>query len=514
MTINIPSASAALEKPPSITLFIALFLALSSVIFNYTLSLMASPYIVGELGGSNDTTTYTVSFFALGNALGIPLGRTLFPKIGTARFLVIAILLFTFFSWMCAIAPTYPFFNIARFFQGFSSGPIYALGFHLFNHLQPKEKKDLFTSIALTIFTIGPVLGACWGGWIAYQWNWRWVFYFNIPFKLLLAWFLWRRLRGFDSLPAANPPFDFIGYISYFIGIMCLGSSIIVGQELDWFRSDLIATLIPIGSVSLLFFILWEINHPHPLLYLKLLRNPVLSFALVNLAVLFSAYFGMVVLLSLWLNLWVNYTPVWIGVLIGTMAIAGILPFFLIEKRVRLVDNSIYLAIAIILLAVSCFHTMTFNVEINFGRIALSRILAGFGLALFLAPIFRLSFHNLPEEKMLHVLGLFQVIRALASGLGVSVYATIWLRRQVFFHDRLGSRLTSLSPETQAYFSKAEHVDLGGLAAEAKLEYYLQRESTSLALDDCFYLMAWILVGLLIGFTLTFFCRRRSFITE
>lgn len=508
------STPLSLTQVRSPSLFIALFCTLFTVIFNYTLSIMASPYIVGDLGGGNDTATYTVSFYALGNALSIPLGRILMGRFGTVRSLTIALLFFSFFSWGCAIAPNYPFFNAMRVLQGFSSGACYALIFHLFATLQPQEKKDLFTSISLTIFTIGPVLGASFGGWIAYEWDWRWVFYITIPLQLFLTYFLAKRLKGLDSLPIPKAFFDWLGYLTYFLAVTCLGIVTILGQELDWYRSTFILTLFSIGSLSLLFFIFWEINHPYPLIALKLLKNPVLFFSLLNLAVLFSAYFGMVILLSLWLNLWANYTPDWIGILIGTMAIAGLFPMFLVEKKLRSWDNRIFLVLAIILLAISSFHTMTFNVDVNFGRIACSRILAGFGLAFFLAPIFRLSFHRVAEDKMLHVLGLFQITRALSSGLGASFYATIWLRRQVFFHDRLGSRLTSFSNETSEFFVNAKEFHIQGTQADAKLEYYLQREAISLALEDCFYLMAWILVGLLLSFIYTFFLRKGSFITE
>jgi DHA2 family multidrug resistance protein len=498
--------------PPTTSLFVALFLTLFSTIFNYTLSLMASPYIVGDLGGSNDIATYTVSFYALGNALGIPLGKTLLPRMGTARFLVIAMLLFTFFSWVCAIAPNYPFFNAARFLQGFVSGPFYALVFRLFFILCPEGKKDLFSSITASIFIIGPALGASWGGWIAYEWNWRWVFHFNVPLTLLLTCFLGMRLRGFDAKhPEPKLPFDGVGYATYFIALFSLGFSLIMGQELDWFRSQLIFTLTVIGTIGLLFCILWLLQHPYPILDLKLFKNPVLAFALFNLGVIFSAYFGMIILLSLWLKLWINYTPNWIAILIGTTAVAGAFPFFLIEERLKRMDSRIFLALAILILAISCFHTMLFNIEVNFGRIAFSRILAGIGLAIFLAPLFRLSLRSVPEENALHCISLFQVIRALASGLGVSFYATTWLRRQVFFHDRLGSRLTVSSPETQTFLTDAKQFHLEGDHAYAQLEDYLQRESSSLALDDCFYLMAWILIGLLFTFIVTFFFRKGSF---
>lgn len=500
------------QQTPPITLFIALFATLFSVIFNFTLSMMASPYITGDLGGSNDIATYTVSFFALGNALSIPLGKYFIARIGARRLLTIALLLFTLFSLACATSGTYFLFNACRFLQGFSSGPIYAIGFYLFSSLQPKEKKGLFSSITLMIFTVTPVIGACWGGWIAYEWHWSWPFYGNIPPLLFLAWYLRRQLKNFAEEQAA-PSFDAIGYSSYFISIFSLSFVVIMGQELDWFRSNLIIALTAIGLPLLLFFILWEIHTPEPLLELSLLKRTAFSFALFNLSILFSAYFGMVILLSLWLKLWVNYTPNWIAILLAIMALTGLFPVFLIDKRIARIDNRIFLALAILLLAISCFHTMVFNVDINFGRIAVSRLLAGLGLALFLAPLFRLSFHAVSNSNLPNVLNLFQITRALSSGLGASIYDCIWLRRQAFFHDRLGSNLTENSAETLEFFAKANAIGLHGDRADAQLEYYLQRQATALALDDCFYLMAWILIGLLITFLFTFLTKPGTFVT-
>ena len=499
----------ALKYPPSSSLFFALFCVLFCVIFNYTLSLMAAPYIVADLGGSNDINTYSVSFFALGNALGVPLGRGLLAQIRPARFLIIVLLLFTFFSWVCAISPNNPFFNVARFFQGFVGGGL-SMRWHLFllGSLQPKEKKGLFICVFLTLFPVTPVLGACWGGVVAYLWEWRWAFYFNIPFLLLLTWYLHYRLKGFDDQPIGEHSFDTVGYLTFFIGVFCLSSAVILGQELDWFRSNLITALVVIGLPSLLFFIFWELNHPHPILCLKLLKRPLLSFALFNLSVLFSAYFGMVVLLSLWLKLWANYTPDWIAALLGIMVLTALFPIFFLSTRISRIDDRIFLGLAILLLSISCFYTTVFSVDIDLKRIVISRLLGGLGLAFFLPPIFRLCFLNVPSADTLPILGLFQVFRGLSSGLGASIYATVWLRRQVFFHDRLGSKITIASTETQEFFSNAKQLGLTGDHANAQLEYYLERQATALALDDSFYLMAWILMSLLLTFVFTFFSKR------
>jgi DHA2 family multidrug resistance protein len=503
-----------LKYPPTALLSAGFFAVLLSAVFNYTLSIMAAAYIVSDLGGSTTTATYATSFFALGNALGIPLGSSLSCRLGTARSLVITLLLFALCSGVCAIASTYPSFLVARFFQGFVAGPFYLLVFHLSSSLRPQEKKRLFGSITDLVFTLGPILGACWGGWIAYEWDWRIPFYFNIPLLIGLALFLKRRLQGFDADKVAPPPFDGIGYATYCIALVCVGSALITGQELDWFRSPLVSSMMSIGLLCGLFFLFWEGAHPTPLIELQLFKNPVLVFALFNLGLLFFIYFGTIVLLALWLNLWANYTPTWIAALFGVMVLTAIFPATLVHKKVVSQDDRLFLIAAILCLIISSLHTTFFSVIIDLKHIVISRIFAGLGFSFFLGPLFRLCAHSIGQAKILFTPILFHIVRALASGLGAAVFDTIWQRRQVFFYDRLGSKLTQAAAPTQAFFSKAKQVGLQGLPADAQLDYYLQRQATALALDDCFYLMAWILVGLLASFLITFFFKRGSFITE
>ena len=219
-----------LKSPPTPFFFLVLFGVLMTVIFNYTLGMMASPYILLDLGGSTDIASYPVTFFALGNALGVPLGRNLMFRIGPARMLVGVLGLFAFFSFLSGEATTFPFFNAARFLQGFVSGPFYALFFYFLSCLQPQEKKRLFTAFAVIIFTIFPVIGACWGGVVAYLGNWRWCYYIDMPITLFMMLYFYFRLKGFTEEKAPNPPLDIVGYLAFFIGVFTLGFVVIMGQ--------------------------------------------------------------------------------------------------------------------------------------------------------------------------------------------------------------------------------------------------------------------------------------------
>ncbi len=369
-------------------LVLGVFSTIFTILFSFTLSNMMGPYIVGDLGGSNDIATYTLSFFGVGNAIGVPLGGVLPGRIGPRKFFVTCLLLFALFSWGCAISPTYPLLLFFRFLQGVVSGPIYAL-IPLVLRLIPQNKRSSFTACTITIFTVVPVFGACWGGWLAYNYHWQWGFTIETVIILLLALFLWIQLALYD-FSAPQPPFNGISYFFYCVGLLSLSTIVIMGQELDWHRSPLIIALLFIGLPCFLFFLLWDWHHPYPLLKLRLLAKATISFALVNLALLFSTYFGTIILLAMWLNLDVTYTPIWIGYLLGIMGVIGFLPTILILEKFRLayLDTRITLSIALIFFAISSFHTTIFNEDINFGRIALSRLTAGIGLAFFLPPPF------------------------------------------------------------------------------------------------------------------------------
>lgn len=129
-------------KHPPATLFAALFCVLFSVIFNYTLSIMASPYIVGDLGGSNDIATYTVSFFALGNALSIPLGKPLIPRIGTILLLTILLISLHCSPGVAPSPPPIPFLMHPDSCKGFPPALFTPSASISSPHCNLKKKKD------------------------------------------------------------------------------------------------------------------------------------------------------------------------------------------------------------------------------------------------------------------------------------------------------------------------------------------------------------------------------------
>lgn len=479
------------------------------IVSSFTLTAIASPYIVGDLGGDRSITFYALSFFGFGAAISIPLAKPLAFRFGQNKVFVFFIVLFSFANFLCGIAPTYFLFICARFLTGIASGPFYPLLAHYFSCLIPSDKKVLIVWIFVTTLVVVPVIGACWGGTIAYLYTWRAALFFHAAASLLLSGMVRFYLSGIQ-VDQFFGGFDWIGWIFYSIGLACLSFAAATAQELDWYRSTSLDAAFLIGLVFFGYFCLRTFLHETPVLDLRLFAKPVFSLALLSLFILFGIYFGVILLLSIWLTEDVRFTPIWIAVLIGHMGIAGLFPRFIIQERIGRIDPRLWIALATLLLAISCFYTTEFDVPINFGRIAVSRIIAGFGLALFLPPIFQILSQSYAPNRWIDVFVIFQSLRNFACGLGAAVFSIIWQRRTVFYHERLNETLSRETEPTQAFFAKTEIYHVPGDPA-ASLNELLNTRASSLALDDVFFLMGWILVGLLVLIGATFIFKRDAF---
>jgi DHA2 family multidrug resistance protein len=254
--------------------------------------------------------------------------------------------------------------------------------------------------------------------------------------------------------------------------------------------------------------VIWSLYHPNPLLEFRLLKDLLIPIALINIWILFAIYFGMTLLLSIWLTLYVRYTVIWVAAVLGVMIFSAGLLMHVMRNYLNTHKVWIPFGLGIILLGISTFYTSNFNIDIDFGRIVISRFIGGLAFALLLPSLLHLITQNKPPEVLPKLLTLFQIARSSSSTLGVTLFYTLWLRRQVFFYERLGSQLTQFSPLTKEYYVRAKTLGLTKSELNPMLQELLTNEATSLALNDCFYFMGWLTIILFILFLLTFLKRK------
>src|SRR5579872_6055579 len=265
---------------PSPFFFFAAFATLFLGVFFFTVTNTAGLYIASELGGSADISVYPMVFYGLGNCISIPLSKYFLDRFGPRPTVLASLLVYTFFSVICGLAPTFFLFNLYRFGLGLGAGPFYLFCNRMIVIYAAEEKKHLYFTISMLIYSITPVMGLCFGAWLAYENYWTWIFHCNEPVSLFLIAYFWVLFRRLALPPTQKKPFDWVGFIFYAFGISSLVTALCMSQQIDWFTSPLFNWLLCLGFPSLIFSVLWQLFHPYPLLEFRLLRNPIFAYTL------------------------------------------------------------------------------------------------------------------------------------------------------------------------------------------------------------------------------------------
>lgn len=478
-------------------LSIALSLATFLIVLDYSIANVSIPYIAGDLAVSNQQGTYVITSFAVGNAVGLPITGWLTKRIGSIRLITGSLLLFVLFSWFCGIAWSYEVLVVSRCLQGFVSGPLIPLSQSLIISHNPPEKKNSIIALWSAVVVAAPILGPLLGGWLSYDYKWPWIFFINIPVGLVSAYVIWTLLKNHDE-PKIKEPLDRWGVILLFFFVACLQIFLDTGEQYDWFKSTGMRTLIITSIIAFIFLIGNSLTLKKPLLELSLFRIRSYALSVFFMGIAYSIYFGSVVLIPLWLQENMGYTPIWAGVAVCPIGIAPLCAATLPGKMVSRIGSIIPLAICFILFAASCFYTAYFDTDVSLPIIGFSRFLLGCALVFFITPLFALSVRDLSLEQLPSGTGMFHFVRAMMGGVGTAVFTTLWIRRSAYHHLVLGENTTPYSQSTKMWFSQLEQMGFEGSRSLEMTNQALDHQATMLALNDCFYLMGWIFLGLLL----------------
>jgi DHA2 family multidrug resistance protein len=476
---------------------LGLSLATFLIVLDYTIANVSIPYISGDLSVSTNEGTYVITSFAVGNAIILPITGYLTKRLGSIRLLIASILLFVLFSWICGSASNFRVLLIGRFLQGFVAGPLVPLSQSLIVSTNPPEKKNAVLAFWSMVVVAAPVIGPLLGGWISFDYSWPWIFYINIPFGILSALLVWFTLKEFETKPSFAP-IDYIGFLLLGIGVTCLQILLDRGEQYDWLRSRYITTLAIISFVSFCYLLIWEYTHKTPMINLKLFAIRSYAVSVFLMGVTYAIYFGSVVLIPLWLQTNMGYNSIWAGVAVCPIGIAPLFFSLFMSKLVNRYGCLRLLTICFILLSISCFYTAYFTTAVDIQKVGISRLLLGCGLVFFITPLFSMSVQNIKTELLPQSTGIFHFIRAMSGGIGTAIFTTLWIRRTAYHHERIGSTLTPFSEETNNLFSSIHEI---GLTKEKILELTNQlvdNQAAMLALNDCFYLMGWIFLAVIL----------------
>jgi DHA2 family multidrug resistance protein len=383
-----------------------------------------------------------------------------------------------------------------RVAQGIFAGPMIPLSQSLLLANYPDDRKNLAIALLMMVTVAAPVLGPILGGWITDNLRWQWVFYINVPVgivaTLLTAWLL----RGRET-PTARVPVDGVGIGLLAIGVGSLQVMLDRGKDLDWFNSPAIVTLAVVACLGLAAFVAWELTDEQPAVDLRLFAGRNFTAGTVALCVAFALYFGNIVLLPLWLQTQMAYTPTWAGL---ASAPVGVLPIVLapfVGRYMHRVDLRWLATASLAAFAAASFWYSGFNTQVTFEELAWSRFAQGMGLALFFTPLLAIVLSGLPQSRVASASGLANTLRTLAGSFATSLTTTGWDRREALHQTHLTDRVTVFDPSVRPALDQLHALGAQGASAFGVLDQTIVQQAYMLATNDLFWAWGWVFLALI-----------------
>ena len=462
-------------------------------------------HIRGSLSAGLDESTWTITAYLVSNAIIIPLTGWLSRLFGRKRYLMASVALFTVSSFMCGSAKTLTALVVFRVIQGIGGGGLQPLSQSILLETFPKKEHGMAMAIFGVGIMFGPIVGPVLGGWITDNWSWNWIFYINIPIGVLSMIMVMLFIKDPDYLlKKVKQKVDYWGLGLIVVGIGALQIVLDKGQREDWFSSDFIVRLSIIAIISLVAFVIVELNKKHPILDLREFKNVVFASATVIQCVVFFVLYASITVLPIFCQQLMGYNALLAGMVLapGGIATLLIMPItgILLTKKIN--PKSI-LFIGLVVTAYSMFTMMKFNLNIDYNSIAWSRIVMGIGMAMVFIPLQTMAFATIPKEEMGNATSIFSLLRNLAGSFGIAFMTTILAQRAQFHQFRLSERLQPFDPRYQMGIQKAMIIlkaktgVASNFGANGLVYQQLMKEATLRSFNDAFYLSTVIMICIL-----------------
>jgi MFS transporter, DHA2 family, multidrug resistance protein len=201
---------------------VAVSLAAFMEVLDTSIANVALPHIAGNLGASNDESTWVLTSYLGSNAIVLPISGWLVGVLGRNRFFLTCIVLFKVSSFLCGIAPSLGLLLLFRVLQGAFGGGLQPMAQDILGDSFPPQKRGLaFALYGITVIC-APAIGPTLGGWITDNYSWRWIFYINVPVGAL-AFILVNQLIEdppyLARMKKRLSSFDFVGFSLLTVGV-------------------------------------------------------------------------------------------------------------------------------------------------------------------------------------------------------------------------------------------------------------------------------------------------------
>lgn len=461
----------------------ALLFGMFIAILNQTLLNVALPKINTEFNISASTGQWLMTGFMLVNGILIPITAYLFNKYSYQKLFLVALVLFTIGSLICAISMNFPIMMVGRVLQAIGAGVLMPLGSIVIITIYPPEKRGAAMGTMGIAMILAPAIGPTLSGYIVQNYHWNVMFYgmFIIGIIAILVGFVWFKLYQYTTNPKADIPgiiFSTIGFGALLYGFSEAGNK-------GWGSVE-IETMFAIGIIFIILFVIRELRMKAPMLNLEVLKFPTFTLTtIINMVVMLSLYGGMI-LLPIYLQNLRGFSALDSGLLLlpGSLIMGLLGPF-----AGKLLDTIGLKPLAIFGIAVMTYATWELtklNMDTPYMTIMGIYVLRSFGMAFIMMPMVTAAINALPGRLASHGNAFLNTMRQLAGSIGTAILVTVMTTQTTQHLSAFGEELDKTNPVVQDHMRELASQYGGQEGAMKVLLQFVNKLATVEGINDAF----------------------------
>lgn len=345
--------------------------------------------------------------------------------------------IFTLGATLCALAGSIQQLIGYRVLQGIGAGMIMAMGPAILTAaFAPQERGKAMGfngMVVASALATGPFLG----GILVQLFDWRMIFYMNIPIGIIGV--LWGNYILTSDRRVRKQQFDYLGALSLFFTLFSLLLSISHGQQWGW-ASPQTTLLFAFGLLMLAFFIWWELRHAEPLMDLRLFKIRIFTAASISALLNYMAMFSYIFLMPFYLKEVIDLSPSKIGMIMVISPLVILLSSPVSGMLSDKIGSQLLSSLGMAITCLSLFLLSGLGISLNLMAILLPLGLFGLGSGLFQAPNSSALMGSVPKHRLGIASSTVASVRNIGMVMGIAISGAV-------FNGRLPGHLTQLNQQ-------------------------------------------------------------------
>jgi DHA2 family multidrug resistance protein len=443
--------TAEIDAPRRALITVSVMLASIMSALDTTIANVALPRMQGSVSATQDQMAWVLTSYIVAAAIMTPLSGWLAGQIGRNRVFLYSVAGFTVASMLCGLAQSLPQIILARLVQGLCGAALVPLSQAVLLDINPLERHARAMAVWVMGVTLGPIIGPALGGWLTENYNWRWVFYINVPFGILAFLGI---LRFLPEAPISKSRFDFFGFSALSVGIAAFQIMLDRGQLRDWFSSTEIWIEATVAVVAAYLFVIHMLTTTEQrFVSPALLKDRNFLTGNVFIFIVGAVLYATLALLPPLLQDLLNYPVVTTGLVTAPRGAGTLAAMFIVGRLMGKVDIRLIIGTGFALAAVSSWQMTGFDLQMDSAMVVWSGLLQGLGTGFVYVPLAAATFATLTPALRNEGTAIFSLTRNLGSSIGISVVNTLLTRNTQIMHATLGEHVTRYSPVLRARLS-------------------------------------------------------------